>query len=142
MGLLGITTVRKGHVTETKILSRLTELGHYCLIPWGNDRRYDIAVDNGGKLERIQCKTGRYNQKKGIVEFPTVSTYHARNSDGSHIRKGYHGEADYFGVYCPELQTIYLVPVSVAARGYGVLRVVPSKNGQVKGVLLAEDYIL
>jgi PD-(D/E)XK endonuclease len=136
------TTVRKGQITETKILARLTELGYDCLIPWGNDRRYDLAIDNDRQLLRIQCKTGRLNEKKGIIEFNTAITYHARGDSGSHVRKGYIGQADYFGVYCPELDRLYLVPIEATPRGIASLRVRPSKNGQVKGVLLAENYEL
>jgi PD-(D/E)XK endonuclease len=144
MGILGLvsTTVRKGQITETKILARLTELGYNCLIPWGNDRRYDIAIDNEGQLLRLQCKTGRYNEKKGIIEFNTAITDHARGERGSHVRRGYVGQADYFGIYCPELGTLYLVPVEDAPKGIASLRVRPTKNGQVKGVLMAETYLL
>ncbi len=144
MGILGVvqTTVRKGQITETKVLARLTELGYNCLIPWGNDLRYDIAIDKEGQFLRLQCKTGRYNEKKGIIVFNTDITYHARGENGSHVRKGYVGEADYFGVYCPELGTLYLVPVEDTPKGVASLRVRPTKNRQIKGVLMAEIYVL
>ncbi len=144
MGILGVasTTVRKGQITETKVLARLTELGYNCLIPWGNDRRYDIAIDNEGKLLRLQCKTGRYNEKKGIIAFNTAITYHARGERGSHVRKGYVGQADYFGVCCLEFGTLYLVPVEDTPKGIASLRVRPTKNRQLKGVLMAENYVL
>ncbi len=146
MGILGIlktgTTVHKGQVTETKILARLTELGYRCLVPWGNYHTYDIAIDSDGQLVRIQCKTGRYNEKRGVIEFNTAIIYHARGETGSHVRRGYIGQADYFGVYCPELGTLYLVPVEDAPKGIASLRVRPTKNSQAKGVLMAETYEL
>jgi hypothetical protein len=50
-------TSTKGELTECMVLTRLVQLGYKCLIPWGHDHRYDIAIDNNGELIRVQCKT-------------------------------------------------------------------------------------
>jgi len=52
-------TAKKGEIAESMILARLVELGYECLIPWGHDHRYDIAIDDDGKLIRIQCTQHR-----------------------------------------------------------------------------------
>jgi hypothetical protein len=57
-------------------------------------------------------------------------------------RKTYHGDADYFGVYCPELGTSYLVPVEDVGNVEGALRVEPTRNGQLTGVRWAKNYEL
>ena len=62
-------TSRKGEITESVILARLVQLGYECLIPWGHDHRYDIAIDDVGMLVRIQCKTAHYNEEQGCLEF-------------------------------------------------------------------------
>jgi hypothetical protein len=146
MGIMGMlktgTTVHKGQITETKLLARLTEPGYRCLVPWGNYHTYDLAIDSGGQLVRIQCKTGRYDEKRGIVLFNTSITYHARKENGTHVVRGYVGEIDYFGVYCPQLNTLYLLPVEDSAKTCTGLRVTASRNGQMKGVLLAKNYEL
>lgn len=49
-------TTKKGEITESVVLAKLVQLGYECLIPWGHDHRYDIGIDDGGKLIRIQCK--------------------------------------------------------------------------------------
>jgi PD-(D/E)XK endonuclease len=46
----------KGKTGEAVILAALVKLGKSVLIPWGEER-YDLALDDGGKLVRIQCKT-------------------------------------------------------------------------------------
>jgi hypothetical protein len=81
-------TAKKGEITESVILARLVQLGYECLIPWGYDHRYDIAIDDDGKLVRIQCKTARYVEEWGCLEFNTAITY-ARVGGKPHIRKGY-----------------------------------------------------
>src|SRR5438045_265521 len=46
-------TTRKGKTTEAVILSLLVQHGKSVLIPWGEER-YDLALDEGGRLVRIQ----------------------------------------------------------------------------------------
>ena len=87
-------TARKGEITETIVLAKLVELGYQCLLPFGHDSRYDIAIDDDGKLIRIQCKTARYLEERGCIEFNTSSLY-AKVGGKPHIRKGYKGEIDY-----------------------------------------------
>lgn len=134
-------TAKKGEITECMILARLVQLGYECLIPWGHDYRYDIAIDDDGKLIRIQCKTARYTERRGCIEFNTAITY-ARVGGKPHIRKGYKGEADYFGVYSPDLGKIYLIHVEETPNGIATLRVYATKNNQQKGVRWAKDYEL
>ncbi|MBV8822076.1 MAG: hypothetical protein JO123_04745, partial [Ktedonobacteraceae bacterium] len=33
-----------GEITECVVLAKLIEFGYKCLIPWGHDQRYDIAI--------------------------------------------------------------------------------------------------
>src|SRR6266436_5019205 len=134
-------TTKKGEITESVILARLVQLGYECLIPWGHDHRYDIAIDDDGKLVRIQCKTARYVEEWGCLEFNTAITY-ARVGGKPHIRKGYKGEADYFGVYSPDTGKVYLVPVDDVPIGSKArLRLHETKNNQQKGVKWAQDYL-
>ena len=132
-------TTRKGEITESAILARLIQLGYRCLIPWGHDNRYDIAIDDEGKLVRVQCKTARYIEEGGCMAFNTDITY-ARVGGKPHIRKGYKGEADYFGVYSPDTGKVYLVPVDDTPSSEATLRLYPAKNNQQKGVRWAQDY--
>ena len=132
-------TAKKGEITESMVLARLIQLGYQCLLPWGHDCRYDIAIDDDGKLVRIQCKTARYIEEVGCLQFNTAITY-ARVGGKPHIRKGYKGEADYFGVYSPDMEKVYLVPVDDAPDGVANLRLEATKNNQQKGVRWAKDY--
>jgi hypothetical protein len=134
-------TAKKGEITECMVLARLIQLGYECLIPWGHDHRYDIAIDDDGKLIRIQCKTARYSEERGCLAFNTSITY-ARVGGKPHIKKGYKGGADYFGVYSPDTEKVYLVPVEDAPGDVAALRLRTTKNKQNKGVRWAKDYEL
>jgi PD-(D/E)XK nuclease superfamily protein len=117
-------------------MARLLQHYEAVLLPFGNGRRYDLVVDDGKNFLRIQCKTGRL--RSGCVIFNAHSTHWARGQ----ADRGYKGQADFFGVYCPELTKVYLVPVDDVPETYGSLRVEPVRNGQKLGVRWAAQYEL
>jgi PD-(D/E)XK nuclease superfamily protein len=126
----------KGKTSEAVILAALTRLGKHVLIPWGEER-YDLALDEGGRLVRIQCKTGVL--RKGCIVFKTCITDARRPlGDG-----GYAGQIDAFAVYCPELCMAYLVPIeALPSPFFGYLRVQPPLNGQTRCIRWARDFEL
>src|SRR5262245_58170338 len=86
----------------------LKAAGYVLSMPFGENTRYDLVIDDGAHLARVQCKTGRL--RRGAIEFPVTSTYgHHRNP--ATARRPYIGEVDYFAVYCPETAAVYLVPI-------------------------------
>jgi PD-(D/E)XK endonuclease len=105
-------------------------------IPW--DLRYDLAyyLEETTELVRIQCKAGRYEPDKGCIVFKNFN-----RSGGRGKRRSYVGDAEYFGVYCAELHTVYLVPINIVPYAGEVhLRIQPTKNHQEKKVIWAKDY--
>ena len=57
--------------------------------------RYDLVIDDGEALARVQCKTGRL--RGGAIVFAVTSTYgHHRNP--ATARRTYNGEIDFFAV--------------------------------------------
>jgi hypothetical protein len=131
-----------GDRTQAHVLARLVEHGRLVLVPWGENQRYDLVIDDGDRFVRVQCKTGRLS--RGAVEFHTCSfTYHHPSNQGTkHYYHDYRGQADIFGVYCPQTGGVYLVPVEDVGRKSCRLRIDPPGNGQVKNVRWATDYEL
>jgi len=120
-------------------MAALALLGKRVLIPLADYLRYDLVIDDGGRFLRVQCKTGRLI--KGAIRFDPCSI-DSRSKQGGCIRKGYVGEVELFGVYCPELKRCYLIPLEdVTATGCH-LRVEPPKNGQKTKIRWAADYEL
>ena len=102
-----------GDASQAMILVRLVQAGMNVLVPFGENVRYDYVVEErDGTFTRVQCKTGR--MRDGVVIFPTCSvTYHHPNNRGMRAyRHDYRKDADLFGVYCPETDAVYLVPVN------------------------------
>lgn len=115
-------------------MSVLIEKGKTVLLPFGDNERYDLVVEENNKFEKIQCKNGLY--KNGTVKFRTCSSYGHRGRKP----KNYRGQIDTFGVYCKQLNKVYFVPVLDVGMSEGVLRIEPTKNRQELQVRWAKKY--
>ena len=129
----------KGLIAETKIAARLLELGYTVLQPMGDNTRYDLVAEKGGEFSRIQCKWAC--MRRGVLIFNTANT--VSRARGREIRKQYTSdEIEFFGIYSPDTQECYLIPVENAPMGHGQLRIAPTKNNQEKNVVWAKNYAL
>ncbi len=81
---------------------------------------------------------------RGAIVFPTHRQRAVKRETGWERRiVSYEGEIEFFGVYCPENDKVYLVPLSeVHSAWMGMLRVEPPKNNQRKRIQWADDYLL
>lgn len=123
-----------GRLVETKIKARLMEKGHKVLVP--ENGPYDLALDNDGKLVRIECKHGVY--KNGIIL--VNGRCNGRTKARGNYTSTYHGKADLIAVWNVETDRYFLVPVEeIGKSGQLFLRVHPPKKKN-KLINLAEDY--
>lgn len=128
-----MNTTELGSISEGMVISALLKNGYSVSLPFGGGLRYDFIADNGKSLYRIQCKTARV--RNGAVQFPTASV---QRDTG--VRTSYEGQVDLFGVYCPDNDKVYLVPVKDLPKNLGILRIDTPKNNQSKGVKWANEY--
>jgi len=126
-----------GHRTEGAILAALIKRGYRVLIPLGVNQRYDLVLDCGGRLLKAQCKTGRL--RDGVIE---CSTQSIQSNMRKTSWKSYEGEVDLFIVYCPQNDTVYVVPAEEVPNRCMYLRIDPPSNRQAKHVRWAKDYEL
>ncbi len=124
------------------VIARLVQAGRLVLVPFGENQRYDLVIEDDGQFTRVQCKTGRL--RAGAIRFPTVSStcHHPNNQGMRFYQHGYRGQADLFGVYCPDNDRVYLVPVSDVGTRSGALRIDPPLNNQAKRIRWAREYEL
>lgn len=106
-------TARKGLVAHLAITQRLIELGFEVLEPVGNHLRYDLAyyvpASSGqrAQLVRIQCKSARLSKDGSYLTFNAYNL----GGEGKRQRRGYLGDAEYFGLYSHDLRKVYLIHV-------------------------------
>jgi hypothetical protein len=105
-------------LSEIIVLLALVRLGYRVAIPYGENNRYDFIV------EASQI---------------TAGSSHVRRNGG---QRPYLGDIDLFGVYRPEVEQVFLVPVDHVTRTQGGLRWEKTKNQQRRKISWANRYQL
>lgn len=116
-------------------MAALLKRGKKVLMPFGDNFRYDLVVEEDGRFTRIQCKTGRLI--RGAIVFAVASSQYHRGGK----RQDYRGQIDSFGVFCPENGKVYIISIGdLPLVREAKLRLAPPGNSQVKGIRWAADY--
>jgi antitoxin (DNA-binding transcriptional repressor) of toxin-antitoxin stability system len=129
----------KGAVAEQAIVLAATKLRIPVWRPVAEHGRYDLVLEVGDRLWRVQVKWGRLGKARDVI---VVHTGTCRLTPNGYVRGTYTvDEVDLFGVYCGELDRCFLLPLSVAAGKHAVqLRLTPPLNGQRACINLADDF--
>jgi len=131
-----MNTKARGERSEAQILAKVVEAGYAPSIPFGNNQRYDLILDDGKKLIRVQCKTAWVADR--CVVFQTAS-----KNGFTGKRHGYRGQIDIFLVYCPQLKTFYRIPINKAPMTEMRLRISSVKKTSPKTTInWARDFQL
>jgi hypothetical protein len=127
-----------GDRSTLAIMYSLRARGYDLLVPFGENTRYDLVIDDGDHLAKVQCKTGRI--RNGAIVFKVCSSY-AHHPNPKDRFRPYGDEVDFFAVYCPDNGGVYLVPSSELPNRFQVLlRLEPPKNAQRLRVRFAAPY--
>jgi hypothetical protein len=134
-----LTPSRKGAAAEAAIAAALIRLGLVVLWPMCEGGRYDLVVDTGERLLRIQCK---WASRKGGVLAARCST--SRHTPGGYRRTTYSiDEVDAIAIYASHTNACYLIPIAEVAGCKTIsLRLSPPLNNQALRVHWARDYEL
>ncbi len=136
-GTLRRNTKAIGNFSEIMVRAALARAGYFIAVPLGDNNRYDLIAEKDNKLLRVQVKTGRL--RKGAILFACYSSHAHRKGPSC---RPYVNEIDFFGVYCRELDSVYLVPIQDAVCLSGSLRVDRPRNGQLRKVRWASGYLI
>ena len=128
---------QKGSIAEAGIALEAVKLGFEVLFPQGEGRRYDLVVDTGPRLLRVQCKWGNLRESCVMTRIST-----SRCTPAGHVRTTYTcDEIEGFGIYCAENRQCYWLPIAdFAGQTYVHLRLSPARNNQRQLVRWAADY--
>jgi hypothetical protein len=136
MGSADLSTDRKGAIAESAVLHAAVRLGLLVALPY-SPQRYDLILDLGARLLRVQCK---WAMRRGDVV--VVRCYTSRRSRQRIVRRGYDcAEIDAIAAYCADLGRCYLISMSSLRGQRNVhLRIAPAANGQNRGIRWATQY--
>ena len=111
--------------------------GFNVLTPYGDCERYDFVVDINDKFYKIQCKTSHSDDENASFKFECRSSRSNANKT-THFSYS-KDEIDYFATIFNG--KCYLIPVEECGCDKR-LRLLPTKNGQIRGVCWAKNYEL
>lgn len=127
-----------GNITEVELMLEFLKLGYNVLTPYGDCERYDFVVDKDGKFFKVQSKTASTEDEGASFK---ISTSSCHRKEGSIIHQSYtEEEIDYFGTTFNGV--CYLIPVKDCGERNKRFRLLPTKNGQTRGITWAKDYLL
>ena len=99
-----------GDETEARIIAELLANGYSVSIPFGDNDKYDLVLDDGTRLLRIQCKTA-WSNKSDTIRF---NTHTQTTKAGEYHEDTYLEEVDAFLVRYPETGQLYWIDVDDA----------------------------
>jgi hypothetical protein len=123
-----------GDIAESRILHEAKSLGFGVLTPFGDNLPYDMVIDTGEDLIKVQVKSGRIT--KGGVRFNTSRISQRVSNEETPYSED---EVDGFAVYCDEIDSCYWVPIEEANTSNMKLRV-EETNHDHPAINWAESY--
>lgn len=104
-----------GAIALAKVLSDLTLKGYSCLLPVSDINRYDLVVDTGCRLFKIQVK---YTTSGNVVNGTCYST-----KKGVNKIKYNTGDFDYYAIYLATIDKV--IYPSIAFKGSKIATTIP-----------------
>lgn len=126
-----------GEITEQEVALEFLKRGILLSKPLVQSSRYDFIADINHKLYKIQVKTGTLKEDS-YIEFAT-STSHT-NTQGTLNISYSENDVDFFATM--HEGQCYLIPYEVCGKRAQRLRLIPTKNGQTKGIIFAKEYTI
>ncbi|HEV3471284.1 MAG TPA: group I intron-associated PD-(D/E)XK endonuclease [Pyrinomonadaceae bacterium] len=130
-----MSTMDVGNISEALVMAAYANAGFWVSVPFGSGCAYDLVVDTGSRLFKVQVKTGWL--RKGCLIFK--GQRRVRDSRCNGMRRYREGEVDFFAAYFPPTGSIYVVPFGLVGT-HGCLRLTPVLNGQQKLIRWAADF--
>ncbi len=135
-------TKQLGNLTQLQCITRFYELGYSVSVPYGDSEKYDMILDINGKLYKLQAKHAKefYTEDNQLSYIKMKTSWQSGYTKQSqyHTNKYSKNEIDFFVTYFQGKN--YLIPVEECSTEK-VLRILPPKNGQIKGISFLKNYI-
>ena len=129
-------TLQKGLSTELQSISFFVEKGFLVSIPYGNAGRYDLLVDNGKRIYRIQCKTAHKNENGSY----TVNVSNSRMCSTGNVLKHYtKDQVDYIMTFI-EQQAVFIPVESIENSKCKIFRTELPKYGAKSNCNLIQNF--
>jgi hypothetical protein len=124
---------QKGDIGEASFVLAAVKKGYYVgKMP--QDCPYDYVLDKGDGPKRVQVKF-RSLAKNGTI------CIHTTSASLSSYKEYTVSTVDYFAVYIPDIDNVFLIPANDVLRGSSsAFRYYPTKNNQSENVRFITEY--
>ena len=129
-------TKSKGDIGVHAAIFDLRDKGWDVFLPLSEHLAYDLVVQKDGLFLRVQVKYRA--AKNGVIDLRFSTCWADRH--GVHTSPVNKEDVDLFCVYSPETRRCYYVDPR-AHRLRATIRLAPPKNGQTRGVWLADSLL-
>ena len=120
-------TKTSGDIAELIVAAKFIKLGYTVCRPLSEHARYDLLIDDGKEILKVQVKAR--SMKNGSISIPKYTSNKVYEK----------GDFDLIAAYCIDTQEIAVLKFDDLL-DTTVLRVVPTKNNQTKNIRLFETY--
>lgn len=132
------TSNLKGQLAVSKVELRAMELGFIPSRPLF-DSRYDVIIDDGKKLWRVQVKYGNGKPRNSVGSVTVNLAYETRGRKNIYTYN--ESEVDALVVYIPKIDKLCWFPCEVfVGKKELSIRIDPPLNGQKSKIYYAYDY--
>jgi len=131
--------IRKAEIAMMKVGMRALQVGAFVSKPIFEGARYDYIIERDGKLYRAQVKyaDGKLGYTTGAV-YVNLRKQIKKDKNCPYSET----EIDVLLIYVPKIDKLcWFGPEVFCGKKSLSIRIAPSKNGQIKGCLAAEDYL-
>jgi hypothetical protein len=102
------TFKERGEWVEAQFIAEALRRGHTVLKPWGDSQPFDVALNFGNRILRVQVKSTSYRVDNG---------YRCQFQTNSHGRQYTPRQLDFFAGYVIPPKTWYLIPARILFNG-------------------------
>jgi hypothetical protein len=130
----------KGDLAELKVAADLRNRGYKVAFPYGEDWDFDLILcRDTGELERMQVKHARSD---GSVLVASAQSHSLTNGKVRATKRYTAATIDWLALWDPNADRCYYVPAAELGAGMREvrLRLVPTRNGQLRRIRPAERY--
>lgn len=114
---MNLDTTGKGGVGEAKFLAKAVGLGHAALIPWSENRPYDIVLESQNRFARVQVKSTFVGQVcRGGRNVRYQCTIDGYNKKAGQTKRLDLKSIDFLACYLAPVDLWYIIPVSFLDR--------------------------
>jgi len=123
-------TKLKADIAESAVMTELLRRGFKVLKPVGDRLPYDLAVDAGNRLIRIQVKGAWFDKKKRMF---SVDARRTKTNRRRMVRERYsRDDFDFAVIYIDDPHVFYVMPVDVFTKYSSTISLVETEKRQRK----------